>query len=343
MNDSPGYPLARVSVGCPFRNRAARRLTHNAFCAWPCADAEMPEQLGADTLGACKRLATCLMVSLVCSQTLAVFLAGPVLVAAAAACTGAAVVGLCMVYGVESSDEASIDTQLKRMKMEFIESCGKSNRLKQIYQELKQMDFQKTLVKALTFCMVLVFSSLFCLLTYQFACSPLPFSLTILPARWIVVYTWIAVFSLVAVFIPCRGIAVFIVRRQRELAQQELAEKKRLHALVFYQASQRGVPFRTVARPPEPAIARALRRCLPEEEKMCRLCWGDEAGGPLVKPCACRGSQMWVHEHCLEELRRTGVSKDAAYRCNLCMKEYRDALSLELLQKRTAPGQRNGW
>ena len=196
----------------------------------------MPEQLGADTLGACKRLATCLMVSLVCSQTLAVVLAGPVLVAAAAACTA---VGLCMVYGVESSDEASIDTQLKRMKMEFIESCGKSNRLKQIYQELKQMDFQKTLVKALTFCMVLVFSSLFCLLTYQFACSPLPFSLTILPARWIVVYTWIAVFSLVAVFIPCRGIAVFIVRRQRELAQQELAEKKRLHALVFDGASQR--------------------------------------------------------------------------------------------------------
>ena len=287
----------------------------------------MPEQLGADTLGACEMLAICLSVSLFFSQTLAVFLAGPVLVAAAAACTGAAVVGLCMVYGVESSDEASIDTQLKRMKTEFVESCGKSNRLKQIYQELKQMDFHirlKTLVKDLTVCMLLFY----CLLT----------SYCLLTKPWIVVYSCIAVFSLVALN------AVFIgPPRQRELAQQELAEKKRLHALVFYKASQRGAPFRTVARPPEPAIARALRRCLPKEEKMCRLCWGDEADGPLVKPCACRGSQMWVHEHCLEERRRTGVRQDAAYRCNLCIKEYRDALSLELLQKRTAPGQANGW
>ena len=302
-------------------NRAPRRLTQ--FCAGRVLTQRCLNSW-VSTLGGCKRLATCLMVSLVCSQTLAVFLAGPVLVAAAAACTA---VGLCMVYGVESSDEASIDTQLKRMKMEFIESCGKSNRLKQIYQELKQMDFHirlKTLVKDLTVCMLLFY----CLLT----------SYCLLTKPWIVVYSCIAVFSLVALN------AVFIgPPRQRELAQQELAEKKRLHALVFYKASQRGAPFRTVARPPEPAIARALRRCLPKEEKMCRLCWGDEAGGPLVKPCACRGSQMWVHEHCLEELRRTGVSKDAAYRCNLCMKEYRDALSLELLQKRTAPGQRNGW
>ena len=35
------------------------------------------------------------------------------------------------------------------------------------------------------------------------------------------------------------------------------------------------------------------------------------ADGPLVQPCACRGSQKWAHEHCLEEWRRTSLSKDA--------------------------------
>ena len=291
----------------------------------------MPGQSDADARaqGQCEMLATCLLVSGVFANP--VFW-GWFFVAAAAAFTGAAVVGLCIVHVAELTDEASIDAQLKRMKMEFVESCGKSNRLKQIYQELKQMDFQKNLAtlrlwwQDLPFCAFMV---LYCLTIFSLYC--------LLTKPRIVVYTWIAIFSLVALN------AGFIGPRQRELAQQELAEKKRLHALVFYQAGQRGTPFRTVARPPEPAIARALRRCLPKEEKMCRLCWGDEADGPLVKPCACRGSQMWVHEHCLEERRRTGVRQDAAYRCNLCIKEYRDALSLELLQKRTAPGQANGW
>ena len=67
---------------------------------------------------------------------------------------------------------------------------------------------------------------------------------------------------------------------------------------------------------------------------MCRLCWGGEEDGPLVQPCACRGSAKWIHEHCLEQWRRTGPKKDSAYRCGQCMHEYRDALSLELLSAR---------
>ena len=67
---------------------------------------------------------------------------------------------------------------------------------------------------------------------------------------------------------------------------------------------------------------------------MCRLCWGDEDDGPLVQPCACRGSAKWIHEHCLEQWRRTAPREDAAYRCGQCMDEYRDALSLELLSAR---------
>ena len=55
------------------------------------------------------------------------------------------------------------------------------------------------------------------------------------------------------------------------------------------------------------------------EEKMCRLCWGDEDDGPLVQPCACRGSVKWIHKACLERWRRTNSRQDAAYRCGQCM------------------------
>ena len=73
---------------------------------------------------------------------------------------------------------------------------------------------------------------------------------------------------------------------------------------------------------------------MPVEEKTCRLCWGDEDDGPLVQPCACRGSAQWIHQHCLEQWRRTAPGGDAAYRCGQCMDHYRDALSLELLSAR---------
>ena len=55
-----------------------------------------------------------------------------------------------------------------------------------------------------------------------------------------------------------------------------------------------------------------------EEEKKCRLCWGDEGDGSLVQPCACRGSAKWIHKACLEEWRRTSPKQDAAYRCGQC-------------------------
>ena len=50
--------------------------------------------------------------------------------------------------------------------------------------------------------------------------------------------------------------------------------------------------------------------------------------------CACRGSQKWIHRHCLEKWRRTSPKEDAAYRCGQCKDHYRDALSLELLRAR---------
>ena len=80
-----------------------------------------------------------------------------------------------------------------------------------------------------------------------------------------------------------------------------------------------------------------------EEVNRCRLCFGDdEDDGPLVQPCACRGTAKWIHEHCLEQWRRTGPREDAAYRCGQCMDEYRDALSLELLSARLQSERTNG-
>ena len=56
-----------------------------------------------------------------------------------------------------------------------------------------------------------------------------------------------------------------------------------------------------------------------EDEKRCRLCLGDEDGGPLVQPCACRGSAKFIHKACLEKWRRTSPREDAAYRCGQCI------------------------
>ena len=47
------------------------------------------------------------------------------------------------------------------------------------------------------------------------------------------------------------------------------------------------------------------------EERTCRLCYGGEEDGPLVQPCACRGTAKWVHKHCLEAWRRTAEREDA--------------------------------
>ena len=71
-----------------------------------------------------------------------------------------------------------------------------------------------------------------------------------------------------------------------------------------------------------------------EEEQKCRLCLEGVDDGPLVQPCACRGSAKLAHKHCLERWRRESPKEDAAYRCGQCMDHYRDALSIELLKAR---------
>ena len=70
------------------------------------------------------------------------------------------------------------------------------------------------------------------------------------------------------------------------------------------------------------------------EEERCRLCLEGIVDGPLVQPCACRGSAKLAHKHCLNKWRRESPKEDAAYRCGQCMDEYRDALSIVLLSAR---------
>ena len=80
----------------------------------------------------------------------------------------------------------------------------------------------------------------------------------------------------------------------------------------------------------------------PSDEPACRICWGDTDDGPLVQPCACRGSVTWVHANCLEAWRRTSAKDDAIYRCGQCKDNYRDELSLTLLNARLQAQQNAG-
>ena len=92
------------------------------------------------------------------------------------------------------------------------------------------------------------------------------------------------------------------------------------------------------------AVAKEEQEGRVEEADECRLCYGGvtEEDGPLVQPCACRGTIKWAHNHCIEHWRRTSPREDAAYRCGQCMHEYRDALSLELLSARLQAERLNG-
>ena len=79
-----------------------------------------------------------------------------------------------------------------------------------------------------------------------------------------------------------------------------------------------------------------------EEQDRCRICFGGHDDGPLVRPCACRGSAKCVHSACLETWRRMGPRADAAYRCGECKDDFHDPLSLELLRERLQAERMNG-
>ncbi len=75
------------------------------------------------------------------------------------------------------------------------------------------------------------------------------------------------------------------------------------------------------AQSAEAVEARPLRE--PDVEElaagaMCRICF-EAAGGQLVAPCACTGTQRWVHVECLRRWQRSVAREpDRARKCMTC-------------------------
>lgn len=52
----------------------------------------------------------------------------------------------------------------------------------------------------------------------------------------------------------------------------------------------------------------------------CRICYEDSTNEALINPCACAGSQKWIHESCLQRWRR--MNNNNIDRCELCLNNY---------------------
>ena len=52
------------------------------------------------------------------------------------------------------------------------------------------------------------------------------------------------------------------------------------------------------------------------------ITYTSEEGGRLIKPCKCKGTQRYIHEGCLAELRAKSPQKNAYLKCDLCGFEY---------------------
>jgi hypothetical protein len=71
------------------------------------------------------------------------------------------------------------------------------------------------------------------------------------------------------------------------------------------------VPTVTVSNPSLPAPFRTTT-----------IAYISEEGGKLIKPCKCKGTQRYIHEDCLAELRAKSPQKNAYLKCDLCRFEY---------------------
>jgi RING-variant domain len=71
------------------------------------------------------------------------------------------------------------------------------------------------------------------------------------------------------------------------------------------------VPTVTISNPNLPAPFRSTT-----------ITYTSEDGGRLIKPCKCKGTQRYIHEDCLAELRAKSPQKNAYLKCDLCGFEY---------------------
>lgn len=95
-----------------------------------------------------------------------------------------------------------------------------------------------------------------------------------------------------------------------------------------------GVALRHLRAPqaePPPSPALALPAPAEEEDEAdagadcCRFCFGGGcAQSPLLSPCACRGTQAFVHAHCLEAWQRSALISRGALEscCRVCGAAY---------------------
>ena len=76
----------------------------------------------------------------------------------------------------------------------------------------------------------------------------------------------------------------------------------------------------------------------------CRICWGskvDQTTGPLLSPCACRGSSAHAHLGCLKQWAvcesnansTIGGSGTAFEMCPVCKQDYDGDAGIELLRE----------
>ncbi|KAL4442427.1 hypothetical protein ABPG77_005011 [Micractinium sp. CCAP 211/92] len=76
-------------------------------------------------------------------------------------------------------------------------------------------------------------------------------------------------------------------------------------------------------------VAAAVAAEPPGEAAVCRICWAEqdaEAGGALLAPCRCSGSQRFVHERCLRAWTQSVAERKGApqaRRCDICRAPYR--------------------
>ena len=61
---------------------------------------------------------------------------------------------------------------------------------------------------------------------------------------------------------------------------------------------------------------------LPAPFRSTTITYTSEDGGRLIKPCKCKGTQRYIHEDCLAELRAKSPQKNAYLKCDLCGFQY---------------------
>lgn len=61
---------------------------------------------------------------------------------------------------------------------------------------------------------------------------------------------------------------------------------------------------------------------LPAPFRSTTISYVSEEGGKLIKPCKCKGTQRYIHEDCLTELRAKSPQKNAYLKCDLCGYQY---------------------